>query len=207
MPEVSYGPSAMSIFKPDSTMLLPRLSSYSSTTPVSTRVTETQTKKSNLEGRSSHPAWTLSDDNILINARASGKEWKDVQRDNFPLKTPNACRKRYERLMKRKNVNGLDRRRLENLAKKYMRLREEIWKPLTLATGEKLSDVESTCMGQGLEGLREIARSTAEVRSSGAVSSKLPFGDLGPGRLDNSLISCSSMMVSNPYEGFESHTV
>ncbi|KAI0998466.1 hypothetical protein K3495_g9729 [Podosphaera aphanis] len=90
------------------------------------------------------PAWTLADDGILLTARAAGKKWEKIQSDHFPNKSPNACRKHYERLMKSREQNGLDRVRLESLAQSYMSRREEIWRPLAEASGEDWRVAEAT---------------------------------------------------------------
>lgn len=92
--------------------------------------------------RSSSGAWNVSDDHMLINARASGKNWGQIQATYFPNKTPNACRKRHERLMERKCADDWDARKLERMAKDYMFLRKEIWAPLAQRTGEKWNVVE-----------------------------------------------------------------
>jgi hypothetical protein len=44
-------------------------------------------------------AWSAKDDDILIQARAQGLNWNQIATKHFPNKSPNACRKRHERLM------------------------------------------------------------------------------------------------------------
>lgn len=92
--------------------------------------------------RASSGAWTASDDQTLLGARASGQNWAQIQQNYFPTKTPNACRKRHERLMERKGADDWDNRKLEIMAKEYMSLRKEIWAPLAQRTGEKWNVVE-----------------------------------------------------------------
>lgn len=48
--------------------------------------------------RPSVGAWTPSDDEILLAARARGANWAPIQQMHFPTRTANACRKRHERL-------------------------------------------------------------------------------------------------------------
>jgi hypothetical protein len=68
--------------------------------------------------------------------------WAPIQSSYFPTKTPNACRKRHERLMERRSADDWDGGKLENLAKNYMGMRREIWEGLARATGEKWMVVE-----------------------------------------------------------------
>lgn len=92
--------------------------------------------------RASSGAWNPNDDQTLLGARASGQNWAQIQQMYFPTKTPNACRKRHERLMERKGADDWDNRKLEIMAKEYMSLRKEIWAPLAQRTGEKWNVVE-----------------------------------------------------------------
>lgn len=93
--------------------------------------------------RASSGAWTPQDDQNLLQARQQGLNWAQIQSNYFPNKTPNACRKRHERLMERKGADDWDQRKLERMAKEYMSLRKEIWQPLAQRTGEKWNVVES----------------------------------------------------------------
>jgi hypothetical protein len=92
--------------------------------------------------RPSSGAWNLTDDQTLMAARSQGMNWAPIQQSYFPNKTPNACRKRHERLMERRSVHGWDGIKLENLAKNYMGMRREIWQGLAAQTGEKWNVVE-----------------------------------------------------------------
>ena len=93
--------------------------------------------------RASSGAWTPQDDATLMQARAQGLNWQPIQQTYFPTKTPNACRKRHERLMDRRNSDDWDVIKLENLAKEYMNMRKEIWGQLGAKTGEKWTVVEA----------------------------------------------------------------
>src|ERR1051325_555718 len=72
-----------------------------------------------------------------------GKNWNQIQREAFPGKTGNACRKRHERLMERRGQNDFDNRKLERMSKEYMSMRKEIWQPLAQRCGEKWNVVEA----------------------------------------------------------------
>ncbi|KAK3681570.1 hypothetical protein B0T22DRAFT_472479 [Podospora appendiculata] len=89
--------------------------------------------------------WTPAEDRTLLAARSRGHHWASIQRDFFPAKTANACRKRHERLMERQGTNHLDARRLERVAKEYMNMRQEMWSGLAARMGEPWDVVE----GQG----------------------------------------------------------
>ncbi|ESZ91130.1 thiolase [Sclerotinia borealis F-4128] len=52
--------------------------------------------------------WSSSDDKTLIAAREQRMNWGPIQAAYFPHKSPNACRKRHENLMKRKPSNDKD---------------------------------------------------------------------------------------------------
>jgi hypothetical protein len=92
--------------------------------------------------RASSGAWNQEDDQTLLALRAMGKNWNQIQREAFPGKTGNACRKRHERLMERRGQNDFDNRKLERLCKEYMSMRKEIWQPLASRCGEKWNVVE-----------------------------------------------------------------
>ncbi|KAF3065793.1 putative myb family transcription factor protein [Daldinia childiae] len=114
-----------------------------------------------MPNRPSSGAWTVQDDQNLLAARQQGLNWAQIQSSYFPNKSPNACRKRHERLMERKGADDWDNRKLERLAKEYMSMRKEIWQPLAARTGEKWLVVEAKCMNNGLKNLQSAARSAA----------------------------------------------
>ncbi|TPX15364.1 uncharacterized protein E0L32_004641 [Thyridium curvatum] len=111
--------------------------------------------------RASSGAWSPQDDATLLQARAQGQNWAQIQAAYFPFKTPNACRKRHERLMERRGADDWDARKMERLAREYMTMRKEIWGPLAQRTGEKWNVVEQKCMSRGLKNLQSASRSCA----------------------------------------------
>lgn len=92
--------------------------------------------------RASSGAWSPQDDQNLLAARQQGLNWAQIRSTYFPNKTPNACRKRHERLMERKGADDWDVRKFEKIAKEYMSMRKEIWQPLASKCGEKWNVVE-----------------------------------------------------------------
>lgn len=78
-----------------------------------------------------------------MSARASGLNWQPIASKYFPGKTANACRKRHERLMDRRNAQDWDGVKLETLARAYMEMRQELWQPLANHIGEKWNVVEA----------------------------------------------------------------
>ncbi|MCJ1298570.1 hypothetical protein MMC08_001360 [Hypocenomyce scalaris] len=110
-------------------------------------------------------AWNASDDDQLMLARAQGLNWQPIATTYFPSKTANACRKRHERLMERRNAENWDGIKVEELAKAYLEVREEMWKILASKVGEgKWTVVEEKCMEKGLKNLRSAGRN-AQRRS------------------------------------------
>ncbi|MBE7180335.1 MAG: hypothetical protein INR71_03840 [Terriglobus roseus] len=81
-------------------------------------------------------AWTDAEDRLLEDARTAGKNWQQIARDHFNSsrnrKTPNACRKRHERLKSRHGATAMDGPgpELDELALGYIELREQLWQPL-----------------------------------------------------------------------------
>ena len=95
-----------------------------------------------VQHRPSSGAWTPQDDQQLLSARMQGLNWGQIRENYFPSKTPNACRKRHERLMERKGADDWDNRKMQRIAKEYMAMRKEIWSGLAHRTGEKWNVVE-----------------------------------------------------------------
>ena len=87
-------------------------------------------------------SWSAKDDETLIQARAQGLNWSQIGPKHFPSKTPNACRKRHERLMERQNAEQWDGIKLDVLAQAYMEVRREMWTILGDRVGEKWQLVE-----------------------------------------------------------------
>ncbi|KAL2014564.1 hypothetical protein VTN00DRAFT_2089 [Thermoascus crustaceus] len=111
--------------------------------------------------------WPSRDDNLLVAARLQGHGWGQIQKEHFPSKTPNACRKRYERLIAKRRGSDWDSERFERLGTRYRELREQTWKPLADAVGEKWQDVEKVCFERGLRSLLSIGRSPrSSIRSA-----------------------------------------
>jgi len=78
-----------------------------------------------------------------MSARASGLNWQPIASKYFPSKTANACRKRHERLMDRRNNEDWEGGKLELLANEYMNVRREMWSILMSRLGEKWTMVEA----------------------------------------------------------------
>ncbi|KAI7198903.1 hypothetical protein KC343_g11124 [Hortaea werneckii] len=119
--------------------------------------------------------WSAADDEILLQARASGLNWQPIANRHFPNKTANACRKRHERLIERRHVEDWDAEKLELLAHEYMICRREMWETLANRIGEPWAVVEAKCMEKGLKTLQATAR-TAHRRAS-ATSIQAPKQD------------------------------
>ena len=97
----------------------------------------------NTERHNSSP-WSKQDDQQLLQARQQGLNWAPIASTYFPTKTPNACRKRHERLIeKMNNRDSWDNVKLEALAKTYLDIREQMWTMLGERMGEKWHIVEA----------------------------------------------------------------
>ena len=154
--------------------------------------------------RTTSSAWSQSEDDILMRARAQGQNWAPIAHDHFPAKSPNACRKRHERLMeKRNNAENWDGVKVEVLAKAYLEIREQMWQLLAEKVNEKWSTVEEKvrihlmnpgfldsktttailityqCMEKGLRTLLNVGRSASKRQPSH--QSEEPNDDNGMG--------------------------
>lgn len=89
-------------------------------------------------------SWSAKDDETLMVARTQGLNWNQIAPKHFPTKSPNACRKRHERLMERQHQEQWDGVKLEDLAQAYMDVRKEMWTILAnrLGGGEKWAMLE-----------------------------------------------------------------
>ena len=88
-------------------------------------------------------AWSTKEDNKLMQLRTQGMNWGPIA-TYLPGKTPNACRKRHERLMEKKNAESWDDGiRIEDLSRAYLQVREQMWKILAETLGEKWQTVET----------------------------------------------------------------
>jgi hypothetical protein len=92
--------------------------------------------------RTASTTWTPEEDEILMRERAHGSNWGPISTKHFPNKTPNACRKRHERLMERRRDEDWDEEKLQNLAVHYMEVRRAMWGVLADRLGEKFNVVE-----------------------------------------------------------------
>lgn len=119
------------------------------------------TSPASVERHTSSP-WNTTDDNQLMHARQKGLNWQPIASTYFPNKTPNACRKRHERLMEKRNsADTWDGGKIEQLAKAYTEVREEMWGLLAKRVDEKWQDVERKCMEKGLKTLLNVSRTVA----------------------------------------------
>lgn len=94
-------------------------------------------------GQRNAAIWSTADDEILLQARASGLNWQPIATRHFPNKTANACRKRHERLVERRHVEDWDTHKLELLAEEYMACRQEMWEILASRLGERWGVIEA----------------------------------------------------------------
>ena len=94
-------------------------------------------------GSTRSSSWSAQDDETLIQARTQGLNWNQIAPKHFPNKSPNACRKRHERLMERMNAEQWDGVKLDVLAQAYMEVRRDMWSLLAARVGEKWQLVET----------------------------------------------------------------
>ncbi|KAF2476241.1 uncharacterized protein BDR25DRAFT_277253 [Lindgomyces ingoldianus] len=111
-------------------------------------------------------SWSAKDDETLISARAQGLNWNQIAPRHFSSKTPNACRKRHERLMEKQHAEQWDGVKLEDLAQAYMNVRREMWSILAAQVGEKWQLVEQKCMEKGLKNLSQAYRSAQKKQGT-----------------------------------------
>lgn len=79
-----------------------------------------------------------------MQARRQGMDWQTIASQYFPDKTANACRKRDERLIeKRDKTEDADGIKYETIAEAYADVREQIWKVLSDRVGEKWQALEA----------------------------------------------------------------
>jgi len=96
------------------------------------------------ESNRSGGPWSAQDDEQLMQARKRGMNWLPLARDYFPNKSANACRKRYERLMDK--ISASDEwapSKLEEMAKLYLDLREQMWRLVAKRLGRNWKTVEA----------------------------------------------------------------
>jgi hypothetical protein len=69
--------------------------------------------------------------------------WQPIASRYFPNKSANACRKRHERLIERRQASDWDAEKLERLAQEYVAVRKEMWEMLASRLGERWAVVEA----------------------------------------------------------------
>ena len=149
--------------------------------------------------------WSAEEDKILLHARSRSIGWEKVHQEYFPTKTPNACRKRYERLMQKRKANDWDDQRLEALALAYRDHREQMWRILGDRLGERWEHVEKAVSRSSFE-VTEHADSTSKVHGQRYQDSQQPCCESY-----SSSTSCSSSNCERkscwycPYECSSSH--
>ena len=102
----------------------------------------------------SNKTWGHEEDEKLLHARQQGLNWAPIAERFFPTKTPNACRKRHERLILKNTAAGdWDTAKVEALAQSYMELREKMWRILAIEVDEKWEIVEKKVMIYSIQSL------------------------------------------------------
>ncbi|KAG8526982.1 uncharacterized protein KY384_008411 [Bacidia gigantensis] len=121
-----------------------RTAPYPTATPTPTTPYEPRTPPLTIDDKPTNSAWLPKNDSLLQQLRSQGHNWQSIASNHFPDKTPNACRKRYERLMERKTAaDSWDHSKMEALGKAYLEVREEMWTLLANRVNEKWQTVES----------------------------------------------------------------
>ena len=116
---------------------------YPSYTDIPSRQFTTDYSSSATNNEKVTAGWNTDDDEKLMRFRTQGMHWQPIA-DNFPSKTANACRKRHERLMEKKKAESWDEDlKIEDLARAYIDVREQMWRVLGDILGEKWQTVES----------------------------------------------------------------
>ena len=82
-------------------------------------------------------AWSSEDDSRLWDARENKKLGWPQTAELFKGKSPNACRKRFERLKLQKAPDEWEGPKFDALAEIYVRHREEMWKRIADQLGER----------------------------------------------------------------------
>ena len=121
-----------------------RTTPYPVTTPTTLAPSTMASHHTSPQDRHAAQTWTPENDELLMRARQQGLNWQPIASKYFPDKTSNACRKRHERLMeKRNNADNWDGVKMDKLSKAYLELREQMWKILADRVGEKWQSVEA----------------------------------------------------------------
>jgi len=95
----------------------------------------------------------MGDDAILWNKRAKGLTWAKICTDHFPSKSPNACRKRHERLRINPPFDEFKSAGFSEACRAYVESREQIWKTLCrkFDLGGDWNVIEKDIMNSGLQ--------------------------------------------------------
>ncbi|KAL8840348.1 MAG: hypothetical protein Q9170_001363 [Blastenia crenularia] len=138
--------------------------------------------ESNANKRHATGTWSNHDDDQLKRARQQGHNWLTISENYFPTKTPNACRKRHERLLEKIHANGSwNAVKFEEVAKAYLEVREEMWKMVADRVNEKWSVVESKVCessinadiaAQGTKGVQCMERGIKNLQTMGRAASR-----------------------------------
>ncbi|MCJ1313744.1 hypothetical protein MMC25_007424 [Agyrium rufum] len=136
----------------------------------------------------SSAAWTQDDDDRLHEARAKSLGWGEVAK-LFHSKSPNACRKRYERLKSQKQPGDWEGENLQELARIYVECRQQMWEMLARKMHyDKWEQLEKVCFEKGVPTLKRVAnrdfrqstRSPSENDDSGLILyESRPMGNRG----------------------------
>ena len=94
-------------------------------------------------GSHSH-SWKPENDELLMRAHQHGMNWQTIAHKFFPDKNADTCRRRHERLMEKRDLYyDSERAKADTVAKAYVDVREQVWKPLADRVGEKWQVVEA----------------------------------------------------------------
>ncbi|KAI9894065.1 MAG: hypothetical protein M1814_004835 [Vezdaea aestivalis] len=114
----------------------------------------------NLPPRHRAIKWVSKDDAKLLDARAEGKNWQQIQDEHFPTKTPNACRKRHERLIEGRRGEEWTAEDLEHVGRAYAESRKHFWSPIAAALGQNMDwkAVEKKVFEKGPKAMLALSR-------------------------------------------------
>lgn len=115
-----------------------------SSTPGASEASGHHHTETNTSDKHASTPWSPQSDEQLMHARQQGMNWQPIADKYFPKKTANACRKRHERLMEKRNANGSwDSHKFEELAKAYCEIREPMWRMVAERVNEDWKTVEA----------------------------------------------------------------
>lgn len=121
---------------------MPKQSTHSTT--ISARSTPYPASTASSSTRTHHyrpsSAWSSAADQLLLHVRSQGLNWLAISARHFPSKTPNACRKRHERLAERCAGEEWDCVKLEALAAAYAEVRGDMWGMLAERVAQVLDE-------------------------------------------------------------------